>query len=106
MFEQHVKTLELKNEEQKILIDAQKRQLDLLIEAEANNIQNEYYKENSNNEQLERLKLSIETLGKFIINGAEIHPALNTPEDVKNLFPDFKKLDIIESKIKSIGIGN
>lgn len=104
MFEEHVKTLELNNQNQKILIDAQQKQLGLLLDAEAKSIVNEYYKEN-NNEQIERLKLSIETLGKLILKGAEVHPALNSPEEVKNLFPDFNKLNLIESKIKSIGTG-
>jgi hypothetical protein len=104
MFEEHVKTLELNNQNQKNLIDAQQKQLSLLLNAEASNIVNEYYKE-INNEQIERLKLSIETLGRLILKGAEVHPALNSPEEVRNLFPDFKKLNLIESKIKSIGTG-
>ncbi|GAL79539.1 hypothetical protein JCM19274_2047 [Algibacter lectus] len=41
-------------------------------------------------------------LSSLIEKGAEIHPALNQPEKVTNLFPDMKKLNIIESRIKKL----
>jgi hypothetical protein len=39
---------------------------------------------------------------ELIEKGAEVHPALMAPENVKNLYPDFKKLGSVESKIKQI----
>ncbi|UXX79004.1 hypothetical protein N7E81_16745 [Reichenbachiella carrageenanivorans] len=102
IFEEHVKSLELANEQKEVFLDAQKKQLELLIETESKALNDEYYKE-SNNEDLERLKHSIVTISSLINKGLEIHPSLNTPEDVSNLFPDFKKLNLIESKTKLIG---
>lgn len=72
-----------------------------MIESEATNIYNENFK-GDNPEQIERLKHSIKLLSEQIDKGAEIHPALNAPENVKNLFPDTKNIATIESKIKKL----
>jgi hypothetical protein len=50
--------------------------------------------------------MGIKDLAGLIEKGAEIHPALTAPEDVKNLFPDFTKLELIESKQKLIPENN
>ena len=72
-----------------------------MIEAEARALYNESF-EGDDNEQIERLKLSIKMLSNLIEKGAEIHPALNQPEQVSNLFPDMKKLNSLESRIKKL----
>lgn len=41
-------------------------------------------------------------LSNLIDKGAEIHPALNQPESVKNLYPKMDELQTLESKIKRI----
>jgi hypothetical protein len=63
------------------------------------------YNENfdgDNQEQIERLKLSIKLFSDLIDRGAEIHPALNQPESVKNLYPKMNNLQALESQIKKI----
>lgn len=105
MFEEHVKSLELANAEKEAFLNAQKKQLELLIQTEASTISDEYYKE-SNPEDLERLKHSIVTVSELINKGLEIHPSLNTPEKVSNLFPDFKNLNLIESVTKLLSNDN
>ncbi|WP_238582276.1 hypothetical protein, partial [Cellvibrio sp. OA-2007] len=49
-----------------------------------------------------RVESSIKTLAKLIQQGAEVHPSLMAPESVKNLFPDYKKIDSITSQIKRL----
>lgn len=72
-----------------------------IIELEAKAIQDEHFgKENA--EQLERIKNSIRNISELILKGTEIQPALVAPESVQNLFPDFTKLPLIESKVKKL----
>lgn len=101
LIEQHVKSLKIKNDSLKEIQEKQKQALDLMIDAEAKSLYDESF-EGNDNEQIERLKLSVKMLSSLIEKGAEIHPALNQPEKVTNLFPDMKKLNIIESRIKKL----
>jgi hypothetical protein len=102
IIEEHVRSLKIKNESLKEIKEAQKKAIDLMIDAEARQLYSENFTSDKNNEQIERLKHSLRLLAEQIEKGAEIHPALNAPETVSQLFPDMKKLDLIESKIKKL----
>ena len=101
LIEKHVESLGVKNASLKEIQLKQKEALDLMIDAEANNLYNENF-EGDNNEQIERLKLSIKMFSELIDKGAEIHPALNQPESVKNLYPKMENLQSLESKVKKL----
>jgi len=101
LIEKHVESLGVKNASLKEIQTKQKEALSLMIDAEANNLYNENFEGNSP-EQIERLKLSIKLFSELIDKGAEIHPALNQPESVKNLYPKMTNLQTLESKIKKI----
>jgi hypothetical protein len=101
LIEQHVRSLEIKNDSLKEIQEKQKQVLDLMIDAEAKSLYDENFN-GDNNEQIGRLKLSVKMLSSLIEKGAEIHPALNQPEKVINLFPDMKNLNSIESRIKKL----
>jgi hypothetical protein len=101
LIEKHVESLGIKNASLKEIQLKQKEALDIVIDAEANNLYNENFKDD-NNEQIQRLKLSIKMFSNLIDKGAEIHPALNQPESVKNLYPKMNNLQSLESKIKQI----
>jgi len=98
VFAEYVKSLKIKNDSLSDMRSAQDLLLKSMIEIEARNIETQYFSD-GNNEQLERIKNSISLLASQIEKGSEVHPYLNAPEDVKNLFPDMKKLPQIESKI-------
>jgi hypothetical protein len=100
IFAEHAKGLNLKNESMENLVDAQKKMLDMLIEAEAKNIASQNLQGEVSPDTLERIKFSIKELAELIEKGTEIHAALNAPEKVQNLFPNFKKLPFIESATK------
>jgi len=61
IFEQHAKTLELKNDALSIFVEAQKVQMKNILDAEATAIANKEYN-HSEPETIERLKLSISTV--------------------------------------------
>jgi hypothetical protein len=102
IIEEHVKSLKIKNESLREIKDAQKKAIDLMIDSEANQLYSENFKTDGNNEQIERLKHTIRLLSEQMEKGAEIHPALNAPEKVANLFPDMKHLELVESRIKKL----
>ncbi len=96
-----VKNLDLKNESINDLVAAQKKLLDLAVEAEAN------YLIDKNNiekdpEYTQRLIHSIENISEMINRGTQFHPSLSAPEEASRLFPDYKKLNSISSNIKQI----
>ena len=99
-------SMDIKNQMLEILRDGVKEHVKLVVESEAKNLLAHNFAEDDNREQIERLKLGIKTFADLIERGAEVHPALTAPENVKNLFPDFAKLDLIESKTKLLQEGN
>lgn len=98
---EQVRGLKVKNDSLQDILKAQKVETDLMIQAEAEHISSEHFRENRP-ENIERIKNSIITFADLIGKGAEIHPALVAPENVSNLFPDPTKLIGVESKIKRI----
>jgi hypothetical protein len=104
IFEQHAKTLELKNESLSTFVEAQKTQLKNILEAEANAIANKIYNHNEP-ETIERLKLSISTVADLIDKGVQILP-VSKDEEIQKSFPDYNKMSLIESSIKQISPEN
>lgn len=104
IFEHHAKTLELKNDALSIFVEAQKTQMKNILDAEATAIANKEYSL-VEPETIERLKLSISTVAELIDKGIQILP-VSKDEDIQKSFPDYKKLDFIESTIKQISEKN
>jgi len=102
LLEQQVRGLKVKNDSLEDILKAQKAETELMIQAEAEHLSSEHFKENAP-ENIERIKNSITTFADLIGRGAEVHPALVAPENVSNLFPDPTKLIGVESKIKKLG---
>lgn len=100
-FKKYAEGLEIQMDHLENLKNAAKKKIDQDIEAEAKLIQNEYFTP-EDMEQLARLKLSIKEYSKLIQKGVEINPALTAPENVSNLFPNYKLLNLLDSKIKKI----
>lgn len=98
---EQIRGLKVKNESLEDILKAQKAETDLMIQAEAEHISSEHFRENTA-DNIARIKNSITTFADLIGKGAEIHPALVAPENVSNLFPDPTKLIVVESKIKKI----
>lgn len=102
LFKSYAESVEIKKEHLKVLADAADKKIQLDIEAEAKLIQNEFFDPNDN-DQLGRLKLSIKEYSELIAKGVEIQPSLLAPENVSNLFPNYKAIDLVVSKVKELG---
>jgi len=102
-FEEHAKTLELKNDALSSLIDAQKQQLKNIAEAEATALANGLLNHNDP-ETVARLKLSMEIISNMIDKGAKIIP-MTTDKEVQNSFPNYNELNLIESSIRQLQSG-
>jgi len=94
--------MEIKNESLEDILNTQKELTNQLLENEAQSVLDEHFDDNNDNEQLERLKLTIKTFATLIQNGAEIHPSIMAPEKVQNLFPNYKNMDMLTTRIKQI----
>ncbi|WP_231424959.1 hypothetical protein [Pedobacter sp. Leaf250] len=104
MFVEHAKTLELKNEALDAIIDAQKKQLKNIAEAEASALANGLLNHNDP-ETINRLKLSMDIIANLIDKGAKILP-MTKNEDIQKSFPNYNALDLIESSIRQIQSGD
>lgn len=100
IFEEHARTLGMKNESLQTVIDAQKIQIKNIIEAEAEEIAKAHYKLNDP-EVINRLKLSLNTVNDLIDRGTQILPSSDNKETIKS-FPDYSNLNLIESAIKKL----
>jgi len=103
--EQLIRTRQMENDYVEQLIKANDVYVKNLIEAEAKQIQNSEFKEDDP-ERLERIKLTIKLFSELINKGTEIHPALNAPEKVDNLFPKNLPVNLIEWKAKRLEQNN
>lgn len=99
---EQVRGLKVKNDSLEDILAAQKKETEMMIQAEVEHINSEHFLANAP-ENIERIKNSITTFADLIGRGAEIHPALVAPENVANLFPYPTKLISVESKIKRLG---
>jgi uncharacterized membrane-anchored protein YhcB (DUF1043 family) len=95
-------SMEIKNEMLDGVRKGIEEHIQMVVESEAINLFSHNFDAGDNREQIERLKMGIKDLAGLIEKGAEVHPALTAPETVKNLFPDYTKLETIESKQKLI----
>ncbi len=105
LMEEQLRSLKIKNSTSEDIQKALKEELDMVIQAEANFVASENFKENEP-ENIERIKNSIKIFSELIQKGAEIHPAIVAPEEVKNLFPNYKNILGLESKIKKLPQGD
>jgi len=102
ILEQKVRSLELGNKYLEDLVEKQKQLLDELIDLETSAIVDKHLDATQDAERISRIRQSIRMLAELIQQGTEINPALTAPEDVKNLFPDYSRLEHITSKVKQI----
>lgn len=101
ILEATVRAMEIKNESLEDILESQKALTRQLIDNETKSVIDEHFTE-SDPEHSKRVEFSIKTLAKLIQEGAQVHPSLLAPEEVSNLFPNYKKLDSITSKIKQL----
>jgi len=87
------------------LIQAQKKQLKGILEAEASSIVNRQEVQDEGHETIRRFELAIETLASLIDKGGKILPMSTQPELIKS-FPDYNALNLIESTIRQIESGD
>ena len=75
---------------------------DDLLSMETKALRDHYAGERVDHEAAARLKETIRTFADLFSRGAQVVPALMKPEQADQLFPDFKTLDTISSKIPQL----
>ena len=99
---EQVKTIELTNTAREEILKGLEKQITTLCEGEAKNLLHQNNIENYDPEFLGRVQLSIKLLANLIFKGAEVHHAISAPEEVRNLFPDYKNIGLLQSSIKQL----
>lgn len=102
---EQLRLMAVKTETIKDIKNAQKTSLGQLIALETKHIIDENYT-TADPEQIERVKNSIRLLADIMEKGTEIHPAINTPENVANLFPNPSNILSVASRVKELGSGD
>lgn len=101
ILEMSIRAMDIKNESLEDILSSQKQMTHQLIENETNLVLKKHFTDNDP-EHYKRVEFTIKSFAKLIQEGAEVHPSLLAPEQVKNLFPDFTKKAVITSQIKRI----
>lgn len=102
IFSQHARGLAIKNDSLEDLLVAQKKELDALVEFEANALASQHFDTAKDPEIAGRVKFTISTFSELIRRGGEVSPSLNAPEKVENLFPKYSCLSTIQSQAKQL----
>lgn len=102
LMEEKVRAYQLGNDAVEKLKEGMTNEINELCRAEAKNIMSLYNLTDTDNEYESRLMYSIKEFSELINKNTEIHASYLENEDVSNLFPDFKHLDNVTSKIKQI----
>lgn len=102
LIQKQVAALGVRNESLTDLAEKTKEATETVLQAESAAIHRQIFAGEDGAEQIARIKFSITVFHDMISRGAEIHPSLMEPESSKNLFPDFKALDTIASKIPQL----
>ncbi len=97
-----VEAMEIHNDALDAVREGIEREVDLLLTAEAKAIYKKHFNAKDDPEQLQRIQYTIKTFSELIGKGAEVHPSLQVPEAVANLFPDPAKLNSVASKIAQL----
>jgi hypothetical protein len=99
MLDEKLRGIKIENDHLEHVADKHKIIIDELLEAEANNILHKDF-DSENHDMLARIKNSINIFTEMLSDGLEVHSALEGKDNVKEIFPDYKKMEFVESKIK------
>ena len=99
---EHVRLLKMNNDARQQVVDAQAVLINDALEIEAKNMIDQYLDSDPDPETLPRVVRVIREFSDMIGEGAEIHPALAAPEEVKNLFPPLASLLTLQSKVPEL----
>ncbi|GAB3881492.1 hypothetical protein [Spirosoma agri] len=105
VFIEHARTLEIKNDYLEMLIEAERKKIQLIEEGEAQHIISMYMADKDSPNLNNNMRGSIEAIGALIEKGAQFYPSIKASDEIKPLFPDFSIKELLESKTKLLSEG-
>lgn len=99
--QEKVREMKISNDAIEEIVEQSKKAVNTEANNEANFLYNTFFK-GRDNEQVERIKVALKELANLYSKGTEIHPSLNANIEVKESFPDFKRIENVNSKIKKL----
>lgn len=101
LVQQQVREMKISNKAIEEIVEKSKEAVNSVADIEANHLYKTLFK-GKDNEQVERIKMALKELADLYSKGAEIHPTIDAKSEIKELFPNFEKLEGVMSKIKKI----
>ncbi len=101
LLSEQVRALKLSNDATEEINQKRKKATNEIAKQEAEFIYKSFYKGNDP-EQIERIKLALNELAFLYSKGAEVHPNIEAPKEVKEEFPNMKQLEKVKSRIKEL----
>ncbi|MDT0689344.1 hypothetical protein RM549_06075 [Salegentibacter sp. F188] len=102
LLQEKVREMKISNEAAEEIEEKSDKEVDRIAEVEANYVYDKYYKSNKDPEQISRIKFALKELAVLNYNGGEIHPSLHSSKEIKETFPNYQRLEKIESRIEKL----
>jgi len=102
LVQEQVRELKISNKSKEELSKGLEKSENTTAQNEANFIANQFYKD-FDSEDVGRIKFALKEIAKLYSKGAEMHPSLEAPKEIKDEFPKMNQINTIDSKIKQIG---
>lgn len=100
--EEQYRAMSLKNDILESVINANEVATETIINKMATEMQDELKEQTLNAEQVNSLKMSMRQLSDLMLDGLEIYASIDTPDEVKDLFPTSDEIKGLTEPIKSI----
>ena len=101
MQEETLRSMEIKNEIAEEVSDVFKKTKDALLKQSLDNIENELGPI-QDGEESDKVKRSLEKLGYWMDKGMQIYSSIDTPKEVKDVFPEPQELSFLPDDIQKL----
>lgn len=96
--EEEYRSVKLKNELLKDLIDNNKKITAALIDTQIKQLQEELPNVQLKGDDIERVRFSLETIVNLMDKGMEFYASIDSPQEIKDLFPTSDELNFLPNK--------
>lgn len=102
MQDEMLETMKQKNEVGQEIIDVFKKMKDKMLDDAVSEMESEFGTTITNEEDRDRARRSIDTMARLIDKGVEIYTAIETPEEIKVMFPFTENAPILPEGLQKL----
>lgn len=101
LIQEHINSLKIKTDTLEDIKSLNSKRIATLIEEEARLLEKDTYSDHDE-ERVRRLQLAIRETSEMLLQGVSFIPSMSAPEEVKNSFPDYIGLNLVEQGIINV----